>query len=118
MIKKTIFLVLALCLSLALVVPGLIRAQNELSILDSSAQVEFPFTLRFNLSAESDVDITDIRLRYRVERMSFAPVTSEIYVEFAPASVVSISASLELVKIGGLPPGSSVEYWWAVADAR
>jgi len=118
MIKKAIFLVLALCLSLALVVPGLIRAQNELSILDSSAQVEFPFTLRFDLSAESDVDITDIRLRYRVERMSFAPVTSEIYVEFVPASVVSISASLELVKIGGLPPGSSVEYWWAVADAR
>jgi len=116
--KRAIFLVLAVCLSLALVVPGLTKAQNELSILDSSAQVEFPSALRFDLSAESGVDITDIRLHYRVERTSFAPVTSEIYVEFTPAPAVSASASLELVKIGGLPPGSGVEYWWAVTDAR
>jgi len=117
MTKKAVFLVLGVCLSLALLVPGLIRAQGELSVLESSAQVEFPLTLRFNLSAESGFDITDIRLHYRVERMSFAPVSSEIYVDFAPAPAVSTSASLELVQIGGLPPGSKVEYWWTVADA-
>jgi hypothetical protein len=117
MTKKAAFLVLGVCLSLALLVPGPTRAESGLSVLESSVQVEFPRTLKFNLSAESGFDITDIRLHYRVERMSFAPVSSEIYVEFTPAPTVTTSASLELVKIGGIPPGSKLEYWWTVTDA-
>ena len=69
------------------------------------------------MSAESGVDITDIRLHYRVERIGFARVTSEVYIDFEPASRVSIDWPLEMVMIGGLPPGSSVEYWWTVTDA-
>jgi hypothetical protein len=118
MIKKTGLVALVICLSLALIHPSFTRAQSELTILDSSAQVVFPLAIGFSLSAESDVNITDVRLHYRVDRMSFAPVTSEVYVEFEPAPAISTSWSLEMVRIGGLPPGSSVEYWWAVADAR
>ena len=118
MIKKAGFLALAICLLLALFSPGLTWAQSELVILDSSAQADFPQGLNFTLSAESSAEITDIRLHYRVDRMSFAPVTSEIYIEFVPATAVSINWTLEMIRIGGLPPGSSVEYWWTVTDAR
>ena len=118
MIKKASLVTLVICLSLALIRPGFIRAQNELAVVDSSAQVVFPLAISFSLAAESDVDITDIRLHYRVDRMSFAPVTSEAYVEFQPAPAVTTSWSLEMVRIGGLPPGSSVEYWWTVEDAK
>jgi hypothetical protein len=118
MIKKASLVTLVICLSLALNRPGFIRAQNELAVVDSSAQVVFPLAISFSLAAESDVNITDIRLHYRVDRMSFAPVTSEVYAEFQPAPVVTTSWSLEMVRIGGLPPGSSVEYWWTVEDAK
>ncbi|MBN1862160.1 MAG: peptidase MA domain-containing protein [Dehalococcoidales bacterium] len=116
MTKKLILLVLAVC-SLAALLPGLVRAQPELTIRDSSAQVAFPMAISFGLSAESGVNITDVRLHYRVDRVSFAPVTSEVYIEFQPATEVSLSWSLEMIRIGGLPPGSSVEYWWTVEDA-
>jgi hypothetical protein len=118
MINKARLLALAVCLFLALLVPSLVQAQGRLAILDSSAQAEFPLRLNFNLSAESDTNITDIRLHYRVEQVGFAQVTSEVYMEFVPASSVNIDWSLEMIKIGGLPPGSSVEYWWTVEDAR
>jgi len=117
MIKKAGLLALVACLFLALLSPGLVRAQGGLTVLDSSAQVEFPLRLHFNLSAESDVNITDIRLRYTVDRADFAHVTSETYIEFVPATEVDVSWTLEMVRIGGLPPGSSMEYWWVLEDA-
>lgn len=115
--KKARLLALIFCL-LALLVPSLVQAQGGLAILGSSAQAEFPYRLNFSLSAESDVNITDIRLHYQVDRIGFARVTSEAYIEFAPANTVDINWSLEMVMIGGLPPGSSVEYWWTVEDAN
>jgi hypothetical protein len=116
MIKKTFTLALVLCLCLTLLSPGLVQAQSTLTIVDSSAQVEFPSKLIFSLSAESDVNIVDIRLGYSVDRLSFAEVTSEAYIEFVPDTTVDVSWTLEMVRIGGLPPGSSVEYWWVVED--
>ena len=72
--------------------------------------------LSFNLAAKSDVNITDIRLCYTVDRVSFAQVTSEVYIEFVPDTTVDVNWTLEMVKIGGLPSGSSVKYWWVVED--
>jgi len=118
MIKKSGILALVVCLFLVLLSPGLIQAQGGLTILDNSAQVEFPSELSFNLSVESDVDVTDIRLHYTVDRVSFSQVTSEVYIEFVPAATVEASWTWDMRKTGGLPPGSSVEYWWTVKDAR
>ncbi len=118
MIKKAGLWILAIFSLLTWLNPSLIKAQGELVVLDSSAQVVFPLAISFSLSAESDVDITDIRLHYRVERLSFALVTSEVYIDFTPAPAVTANWSLEMIRIGGLPPGSNVEYWWTVKDAR
>jgi len=117
MIKKVSILALVVCLFLSILSPSLVQAQSGLTILDSSAQAEFPSRLRFNLSAQSDVNITDIRLCYTVDRVSFAQVTSEAYIEFAPATTVDVEWTLEMVKIGGLPTGSGVDYWWVVENA-
>ncbi|TET17688.1 MAG: peptidase MA domain-containing protein [Dehalococcoidia bacterium] len=118
MIKKASLLALVVCLFLFVLSPSLVQAQGELTILDSSVQAEFPYKLNFSLSAESDVNITDIRLHYRVDQMSFAQVTSEVYIEFMPATIVDANWTWDMRKIGGLPPGSSVDYWWTVEDAK
>ncbi len=115
--KKARLIALVFCLFLVILTPSLVQAQGELTILNSSAEAEFPFQLNFNLSARSNVNITDIRLCYTVDRTSFAQVTSEAYIEFTPSTTVDASWALEMVKIGGLPPGSSLEYWWTVEDA-
>jgi hypothetical protein len=117
MIKKIGILVLAVLLLLAVLSPALVQAQGGLTVIESSAQASFPQELNFNLSATSDVDITDIRLCYTTSRAGFADVTSEAYVDFTPAASVDVSWSLDMVRIGGLPPGSVVDYWWNIEDA-
>ena len=117
MIKKLVLFALIVCLFLGILSPSLVQAQDELTILDSSAQLEFPTRLNFSLSAQSEVSITDIRLRYTVDQLSHAQVTSEVYIEFAPANKVDASWTWDMRKTGGLPPGSRLEYWWTVENA-
>jgi len=117
MIKKVGILALVVCLLLVILAPAPVQAQSELVIVDSSAVAVFPYQFNFNLSASSNVNITDIRLCYATDRASFAEVISEGYVKFTPATTVDVSWALEMVKLGGLPPGASVTYWWRVEDA-
>jgi hypothetical protein len=117
MTRRFALLALILCLTLAVLSPVLAKAQGELTVTDSWAEADFPMRLTFHLSARSNVDITNIRLCYSVDRTSFANVFNENLVDFVPARTVDISWSLEMVMVGGLPPGSSLEYWWRVADA-
>jgi hypothetical protein len=117
MSKKIKLVVLIFSLLLLVLSPSLVQAQGELAVLSSSAVAIFPSQLSFSLSAQSSVNITDVRLCYRVDRTSFADVVSEGYVEFTPATRVDVSWALQMVKFGGLPPGSTVTYWWRVTDA-
>ncbi len=114
--KRIGIFTLAIFLLLAVLFPGLVQAQGGLTILDSSAKVGFPLNLSFSLSAKSNVNITDIRLHYTVERDSFAQVTSEAYIDFVPDTAVDVNWSLDMRRIGGLPPGSIIEYWWTLRD--
>ncbi|MFC1914592.1 peptidase MA family metallohydrolase, partial [Chloroflexota bacterium] len=78
----------------------------------------FPGNIYFNLTAESDAEITDVRLHYQVDQMAHAQVTSEVYLEFKPATRVKTQWQWDMRRTGGLPSGSHVRYWWTVTDAR
>lgn len=116
MIRKTAVLVLVIFLLIGLVSPSLVQAQGGLTVLVDSVVVAFPMQISFSLSARSDVDITDIRLHYTIDRAGFAEVISEVYLEFEPAPSVDIERALDMRKVGSLPPGAILEYWWAVSD--
>ena len=109
----SLFLVIFSSACTQLVEPAL---TERLTILDSSVEAEFPLKLYFNLSAESDVNITDVRLHYTVVRKSYAQVTSEVAIEFVPDTAIDVQWAWDMRKTGGLPPRSGVEYWWTVGD--
>ena len=115
--KKTGFIVLLASLLVGLLGTVNVQAGGGLAVTDSSVEIDFPMRLNFSLTAESDVDITDIRLQYRVDRMGHARVISEVFMEFAPAPAIEAGWTWDMRKTGGLPPGSSVEYWWTVENA-
>jgi hypothetical protein len=115
--KKLALIALLLCLMMAVFSPIMAQAQGGLTVLDSSAQADFPLRMNFNLSARSNFDITDIRLCYSVDRTSFADVFTEVSADFIPDTTVDASYSLEMVMVGGLPPGSRLDYWWKIEDA-
>jgi len=118
MFRKISLLALAICLLLIVLSPGLAQAQQGgLTVLNTSVEAGFPTRLSFGLSARSDVNINDIRLHYAVDRISFAEVISEVYIEFAPATEIEVEWAWDMRKTGGLPPGSSVSYWWTLKDA-
>jgi hypothetical protein len=116
MMKKIAFTGL-LILLLGLLVPGGAGAQTPLAVLDSTVEVNFPASITFNITAESNVDITDIRLHYMVDRMTHARIVSEIPLAGAPATRVTSQWVWDMRMSGGLPPGSSIEYWWTLTDA-
>ncbi len=108
---------MALGLLLALLGPVAARAQTGLRITDSSVGAAFPLGISFTLSAESDSEISDIRLHYRVGRSSFVDVTSEVFVDFSPGTSVMAGWDWDMRRTGGLPPGTGISYWWTVTDA-
>jgi hypothetical protein len=117
MIKKSVFIGLIILL-LGLLIPSGLAVGNSLSIIDSSVIVNFPASITFNITAASDVNITDIRLHYTVDRMAHAVIVSEIPVQFSPATQVTAQWIWDMRMSGGMPPGSSIDYWWTVSDAN
>ncbi|MBN1190716.1 MAG: peptidase MA domain-containing protein [Dehalococcoidales bacterium] len=120
MIKKISSIALALILLAVLmvqaVVPLAALTQSSISVTESSAVMEFPLYLNFSANISSAFSITDIRLKYEVDQMSFASVTSEVFIEFTPSTSVNARYMLDMRKIGGLPPGTSLDFWWSVKD--
>ena len=118
MIKKTILLALVIGLLLTAIGPASIEAQGALTITSSSTRMQFPTSIVFNVSAKSNANITDVRLHYRMEQLSFAEVTSESFVDIVPAPTINTQWTWDMRKTGGLPPGTMVDYWWTVTDEQ
>jgi Peptidase MA superfamily len=99
--------------------PGQVEAQAPASITvnNSTAQMDFPLVLNFSCQIKAASEISDIRLQYQVEHMSYARVTAETQVVFTPATTVNAKYSLNMLRVGQFPPGLGVDYWWVVKDA-
>jgi len=113
MVKRIGSVVLLLLL---LVVFPPVKAASNISVLDSSVTIDFPYSLAFNLEAESPANIVDARLHYEVDRMNYAQVVSEGWTEFTPATRVAASWVWDMRK-ASLPPGAQVTYWWTIKNA-
>jgi hypothetical protein len=114
--KRLIPLFLALLLLfIATLAP--VQAQEGISAL-STTDVQFPTELTFNLRAESAADITQIFLRYKVNRITTVTVTSVVQLEFDPAPLVEASWTWQMKKmLSNLPPGTEIQYSWRIQDA-
>jgi len=108
MLKRIRRVVLALLLAGIVLAPYPVQAQTGLKVTSTNVQADFPLILKFSVSAESNVNITDVRIRYKVARTSFADVTAEGFVQFTPASKVSLSWSWDMRRSGGLRPEQSL----------
>jgi hypothetical protein len=84
--------------------------------LNSSVQISFPTSMTFKVSAQSDVNIVQLRVHYIVNRQNYADVTSEGWAEFDPATSVDAQWVWDM-RESSLPPGSQVEYWWTAENA-
>ena len=116
MIKKTLLLATVLACLLTGLSPT--AAQTDIELSQSSAQADFPYSIDFNLAVESPAEITDVRLHYIVDRETFVQVVSEVIIDITPGTIVDASWSWDMLKTGGMPPGTLVEYWWSIINAN
>jgi hypothetical protein len=113
MIKRITLITLTLLLLLS---PSVVAAGNDISVIASDVDVNFPSQAVFTLEAESYDDIVDVRLYYQVDMMNYAEVVSEGWAEFTPANTIEASWVWDMEN-ASLPPGAEVTYWWMIEDA-
>jgi hypothetical protein len=92
-------------------------AQSGVTVTKSATQLNFPMDITFQISAQSSVTITEIRLRYSVKQLGFADVTAEALLAFAPLNTVDAEWKWDMRYSGGLPPGTVVNYYWICKDS-
>ena len=114
MFKKILLLMMVLCITVLAFAP--VQAASNLKMLNSSADVSFPQSINFKVSAQSDAKISEIRLQYAIDMLGFAQVISEAYVPIQSSTAVNAQWSWDLTKIGGLPPGTTIRYQWLIKD--
>jgi len=112
MIRRVASIILAL---LFLLSPSLVAAETGIAVIASDVDVNFPSRAVFTVQAESYVDIVDVRLYYRVDRMNYAEVVSEGWADFTPANSIVANWVWDMTN-ASLPPGAEVTYWWMIED--
>jgi hypothetical protein len=120
MTKKLIALAISLCLlfaiSAAMVYPVLAQSPNQITVTNSSVEANYPASLTFSCQAQSDVNLTDVRLEYQVQQISFAVVTAEADTTISPSLSVRADYTLDMRQYGQIPPETGIDYWWVVKD--
>jgi len=96
-----------------------VEAQDggQIAVTNSTVKMDYPTNMDFSCQATDSVNITNVRLQYQVEQMTFAEVISEANVAFTPGSSISASYSLNMLRYGQIPQGIGVDYWWIIKDA-
>ncbi len=120
MTKKLSILVVSLCLIFTILSPAVFpvsaQGQGQITVNSSTIKANYPSSLTFSCHVQDTVNISDIRLEYQVEQMSFAQVTSEAEIIFDSSSTVNASYSLNMQQYGQIPPGVDIDYWWIIKD--
>src|SRR5512136_3032316 len=83
----------------------------------TSPKVDFPDSIDFKIEAESNAEITDITLQYRMDKMDILPVTSVVFPAFVAGQETSAEWKWDMTQTGGLPPGADLTYWWSIENA-
>ena len=90
-------------------------AGDTIKIVSEKSSARFPGDLVFNLEVEGETDIVEVRLYYRVPPSRIWTYT---YPEIIPSRHVEASFNLEISGVQYIPPGSDVEYYYAIEDSR
>jgi len=88
-------------------------AQGGITVVTDEYETVFGETITFRVAAESESEITNIRLYYKVGGF---PTTSHADPEFEPGQTVEAEHEWDLV-LNYTPPGTEIEYWWKIEDA-
>ena len=94
-----IVLFLLLLIIASIISPVTAESPSTITVNDSSAIVDFPLALNFSARINSNVNMIDVRLRYKIDQMSFADVTNEVFIVFHEDDKEELSVKLKSEQI-------------------
>jgi hypothetical protein len=108
---------------LAIAPPGAVRAEADVEIISASAVSEFPDGIRFSLEIESDEEIEEVAVRFRVAGLGSSQYN---YLELDETGAGSTKATLisgeyflrKNTRATYSPPGTVVDYFFEITDAN
>jgi hypothetical protein len=95
--------------------PGL--AQAPIAATQDQAEIQFPESITFSIELESEAEIEQVSLEYRVEQVTCGEVVARAFPQFTPGKAVSATWTWEMRQSGSLPPGARIHWLWHVSDA-
>jgi hypothetical protein len=101
---------------LPVVTPLPTRSPANIQILESTVEADFPRTITFKLRAQSAVNVNKITLSYTTDRITVAPVISDVRIDFTPSTTPDVQWVWDMRR-GGPPGGAKVWYQWILEDA-
>jgi hypothetical protein len=96
--------------------PGHVVAQEEtIKATDQSAETSFREQIAFTISAESDAEIVEADLLYKIVGQL---ATSRNNTDFTPGTSINAEFVIDQTEPANyLPPGVALQYWWKIVDA-
>ena len=88
-------------------------AGDPIRVLTDRMEVHFPGDVMFKLEVEGDEDIVEVTLFYRVLPSG---IWTYAYPQITPSRRVETNLNLDIVGLSYLPPGTELEYYYAIRD--
>jgi hypothetical protein len=112
---RTWFLVALALLIFTRPSPG--RAQTAFTATQDQAVLQFPDSVTFGVELQSQADIQQVTLEYRVQQVTCGEVVAKAFPQFTPGKAVTVTWTWEMKQSGSLPPGAKIYWRWQVTDA-
>lgn len=89
---------------------------DDLLITSTTCEIDFPHSIIFEIEAASHYIIEDLELRYKIDKITFVQLVTEVNPDFEAGTQVDTNWTLDTRKIS-LPPGAQIQYQWLAEDA-
>ncbi|MFC1975843.1 peptidase MA family metallohydrolase [Chloroflexota bacterium] len=109
-------IILILVVVLLAMMPGYIAAQEiAIEVTGQAVDTAFRDYVAFTLNAESNAEIVDADLLYK---LAGQVVTSRNQADFTPGAAIEAELIINQTEPGNyFPPGTELQYWWELTDA-
>ena len=97
--------------------PSSSLAQAGITAAQDQAEIQFPDSLTFSVELQSQAEIQQITLEYRVQQVTCGEVIAKAFPQFTPGNAVTATWTWEMKQSGSLPPGAKIYWSWQVTDA-
>jgi len=112
-ISKTLFLLFVILIFSA---SQTVSAASRVSVTNDQPILNFPDSVTFQATIESDIQINSIILEYGTNELTCGTVVAKAFPQFTPGTTVNAERTWEMRQSGSLPPGASIWWRWYYTD--